>query len=541
MITKRKSLLFLQIVVLLLLVGGMAPAGANSVPRRVHAENKVPGNVESSARRLANGMTQQGYDVARGYFTLYTQDDCPFSYDVLRSCLGNNPAAPYVLPVVPAWPDEWVDPGTVGIVGPTFEGYNASYRLDPSEAIVIVGQLPPSAAYLGLQTYLLSRPGEWATDSPQYTFVKDHVPALLQTFFTKLPKNADRVQLFADLGSPVNNVVIERRSGEVWNQLRAVVITPDGSMDAAVRAALLKLGIADTEVFTEKIPSSLGGIDMALGLGEASDDFLTVMRYAMPFDGGGIGTPSATWRKDLPLVVMRIRDARATHEPQPYPTVEFEARTGTVPPETSLAPDLVSLAKAVCGRWGQPCDLEGLAFEQRAPRLLNMRTALSMTGPECVKVGMNCLAPTDDTAYFMTARLPLPDDRVYAVVGALGTQTGNATYVGLGLNSSVTQLGFHNIDDDALAGSADVFPVPNAARLYVQYFARDCSRPGVQALTAGSGCYSVGDQVPMCTDITDLSCTMLVLSLRNYLLPGSQRGPAAELTLSPRVIPLTLP
>ena len=80
---------------------------------------------------------------------------------------------------------------------------------------------------------------------------------------------------------------------------------------------------------------------------------------------------------------------------------------------------------------------------------------LNLTGPECVKVGMNCLAPNEDAAYFMSTRLWLPDDRVYAVVGALGTQTGNATYVGLGLNSSVTQLGFANIDDDTLAGSAD--------------------------------------------------------------------------------------
>ena len=133
-----------------------APASADSpMP-----ENKVPGRVESTARRLANGLKQQGYEVARGYFKLYTEDDCPYSYEVLHSCLGNNPAAPYVLPVVPAWPDEWVDPGTAGMVGPTVEGYNASYRLDPHEAIVILGVLPPPAAYFGLQTYLFSRPGK---------------------------------------------------------------------------------------------------------------------------------------------------------------------------------------------------------------------------------------------------------------------------------------------------------------------------------------------------------------------------------------------
>jgi uncharacterized protein len=172
----------------------------------------VPGWVESTARRLANGFRQQGYEVAarllqalyagrlpvllRGAALLSGQQSCRAVRDSRRA----------------AWPDEWVDPGTAGMVGPTVEGYNASYRLDPREAIVILGQLPPPARYFGLQTYLLSRPGEWDEDSSQYQFVRDHVPALLNTFFTKLPNNQDRLQLFADLSNSINNVVIENGS-----------------------------------------------------------------------------------------------------------------------------------------------------------------------------------------------------------------------------------------------------------------------------------------------------------------------------------------
>lgn len=186
------------------------------------------------------------------------------------------------------------DPGTAGLLGPTVDGYNASYRLDPREAIVILGELPPPAAYFGLQTYLLSRPGEWDTTSSQYLFVQQYVPALLHTFFTKLPNNPERVQLFADLSDPINNVVIQNGSSAVWDQVR-----------------------------------------------------------------------------------------------------------------------------------------------------------------------------------------------------------------------------------------------------YLQYFARDCT--GLEALTEGSHCYSIGDQLPDCPDPTDLTCAMLVLSLRDYLLPGSPRGPAPELTLNPLVIALQRP
>ena len=67
---------------------------------------------------------------------------------------------------------------------------------------------------------------------------------------------------------------------------------------------------------------------------------------------------------------------------------------------------------------------------------------------------MNCLAPNEDTTYQMSAKLPLDPEHFYAVVGALSTATDNATYVGLGLNSSVKQLGFDNISDEQLAGSA---------------------------------------------------------------------------------------
>jgi hypothetical protein len=530
MITDRKITQCLQLVLVILLMLSTFSASANSAM----PENKVPGNVESTAVRLMHDLKKGGYEVARGYFKLYTQSDCPYSYEVLKSCLGNNPAAPYVIPVFPAWSNEWVDPGTASMIGPTLEGYNASYRFDPHEAIVIFGRLPPPAAYFGLQTYLLSRPGEWDETSYQYQFVKTKVPALINTFFAKLPKNDERLELFADLSNPINNVVIERGSNRAWDQVRFFVITPDETMNSTVRQALARLGILDKYVFTESIPS-----DMNIGLGEEHDDFLTVLRYAMPADGGADGTRSNKWREELPLVVLRIRDTQPAHVSIPYPPVQFETRYGTTPPEISLKPDLITLAKAICSRWGQPCDLEGPAFDQRVPPLLNMRVALLWTGPECVKVGMNCLAPNEDAAYFMGAKLPLPDNRVYALVGALGTQTGNATYVGLGLNSSVTQLGFDNIDGSALLGSADGYDVPNHARFFIQYFARDCT--GLEELTAGSQCYSIGDKLPACYDQADLSCAMLVLSVRDYLFPGTQRGPASELTLSPRVIPLQRP
>ncbi len=517
---------WLQLLFALLIVAGSAPAAADSqVP-----VNQVPEPVERTAQGLTDSLRQQGYDVARGYFKLYTQNDCQYSYAVLHSCLGNNPAAPYVLPIVPAWPDEWVDSATAGMVGPTTQGYNASYRFDRREAIVILGKLPPPARYFGLQTYLLSSPGKWKKNSDQYLFVKDHLPTLLDTFFMTLPNNPERLELFADLSDPINSVVIENGSGAVWDEVRYFVITPDQAMNSTVRQALAGLGIPDNTVFTEPIPSKLANKNVKIGLDEKSDDFMTVLRYAMPVDG----SLSEAWLDDLPLVVLRIRDTRPPHQPQPYPWVQFESHSSTTPPETSLLPNLLELAMAVCYRWDQTCQPGDLA------PLLNMKASqLSLTGPECAQVGMNCLAPNEDATYFMSKRLWLPDDRVYAVVGALGTQTGNATYVGLGLNSSLYQLGFDNIEDNQLVGTAGEYTaVSNHDHLFLQYFARDCT--GLETLT-DDHCYSISDQLPDCVDPNDQACTMLVVSLRNYLFPGSQRGPAPEYTLSPLIITLQRP
>ena len=50
-----------------------------------------------------------------------------------------------------------------------------------------------------------------------------------------------RVQSFSAISNVINNVVIERQSGSSWGELRYFVITPDASMDEAVRDALEKV------------------------------------------------------------------------------------------------------------------------------------------------------------------------------------------------------------------------------------------------------------------------------------------------------------
>ena len=524
MLTRRRVLIGLQLVVALLLILGTTPVWGDSPPPK----NRVPAGVESTARQLASDLEQGGFEVARGYFKLYTTKDCPMSYEALGSCLGNNPAAPYIIPVAPAWPDEWVDPATVGALGKTARGYGGSFRLAPREAIVIMGVMPPPAAYFGLQTYIFTRQDTYETDSPQYQWIAENLSFLLPVFFATVPDNPARIEQFASLSNSINHVIIANQSSAVWNQVRYFVITPDQSMDAALRAALSGVGVEAEDIFTEPIPGN-----RALGLGESADDFMTLMRYAMPEDGGAKGAPSDLWRNDLPLVMLRVRDTRAETQPQPYPPVSLESRGATN--ELTLLPDLGRLVAGVKARWEQP--------EAITTPTMNLQAQLLMVGPTCTEIGMNCLADTLDTAYQMSRRFPLDGDpeQVLAVIGALGIATGNATYVGLGLNDSAHQLGVGNVSDSELRGSAHGYS-PGASdpdKFFVYYFTRDCR--GLEGLTGGY-CFSVPkSMLPKCKDPADPSCELLVFTLRDYIRPDTQRGPDAAQLLSPVVVTLHRP
>jgi len=498
-----------------------SPTPANSIM----PENKVPGGVVSTARRLMHQLNRQGYEVAQGYFKSYTKEDCSFSYAIMGTCYSNNPTAPYVFAVLPTWQNEWLDPMMAGVFGPTHEGYSTSFRVDEREAIVILAQLPPQARYFGLQTNVFTRQGSFSTESDQYKYLSQ-MPWLFGMFFSYVPWDHTRIQLLSSIGNSNNNVVIEAAADEAFDQERYFVITPDKLMEKAVREAFGNIEVEDRDIFTEPIDETL-----RVGLNEAADDFYTIIRYAMPDDKAEDVPRAASdaWRSDLPLVVLRIRDSRTERVPIPYSKVQTDPRMAQDPPETSLEQDLTGLVSAVCEKWNQSCD--------QLTRVINVQKELLMIGPECIKVGMNCLADTQDVVYHFSDRLMLDEKRVYAVVGALSTETKNATYVGLGVNASEWQLGIDNVSDLELAGSARGYDATLAdpGKFFVYYFARDCSK---LETWAGKYCRSVPESAFPGQDDADGDSDLVNFSLRNYVFPGSPRGAAPESSLSPRVITL---
>lgn len=519
------------------LLGGLAltPA-AQSRPQ----SSTAPPQVSLAAARpapdpftnaLVRDLRRQRYQVSLGYPKLWSAAECDsYTYPVMGECYGNNPAAPYVVPIVKSWPDEYVDPHTRNAFGKTRTGYSATYRMDRREAIVVYGKLPPPGRYLGFQSYVFTGVGRMHPLSAPYLTVRKVLPDVLKLLFNWVPgEEHTRLQSFSSISNAINNVVIERQSGASWGQTRYFVLTPDRDMDRAVRAALARQGVPPSWVFTEPVPSRDGPDRDArksadppvhrLGLGRRANDFATMIRYSLPNNEQA----GNAWRQNPPLRVLRIRTAPAAHRaPKPFPPLVYDKRTTPHNEVTdpSLRKGLVGLVKSVCKRWGQPCDSGPFVNVQIAP--------IRLVGRDCREVGMDCIGDTQDATYLLGGARSLDHGEVYAIVGTLGTQTGNATYAALSVNNLQKLKGILNVSDPALKGSARAYArsVKNQGKFFVHYLTRDCAK--IRKLTDGE-CTSIPKgQVPVGVKFAPV--------LREYVAPGTTRGPNPAQILNPRII-----
>jgi hypothetical protein len=499
--------------------------------------NQLPTSLEQTAQEVARDLAARGYLLERGYPMLVTQQDCDqYTFPIMLNCFANNPASPYVIPVVKSWDDEFVDPATVNAFGKTRRGYSATYRLDPREAIVVFAELPPPGRYTGLQTWAFTK--EWLTevepwDPSANAKIHAFAPALVDYLFATVPGNSSRIQSASTLSNNINNVVIERQSGAAFGQTRYFIITPDRAMDLAVRTSLALSGVPGEDVFTEQIPprDAIGDIG-PLGLDAKANDFVTAIRYAMPDDEHA----AHAWWAKLPLTVLRVRERPSSDRPaEPFPPFVADERTAAS--ENVYADDLDNLVRQVCQRWGHPCDPDN-PDPQQLRRLIDLQLDLGDFGPQCRAIGMNCILDGQDASYFTAPANRLDPGWVYAVVGTLGTATGNATYVGLSVNDVSKLKGVLNISDVDLAGSAAWYAgtAKNTDKFFVHYFTRDCG--AIEGLTDGQCTTVTEDMVP---PLGEGKQGLFTAALRSYVRPGTARGPLSSEQLRPMIIRFAQP
>ena len=511
-----------------LLISGASAAELAADP--LSKTNRLPPSLEQKVQDVKNVLEASGYEVTRGYWTLWSADDCKLPLQSVGFCYGNNPTAPYVVAVLPPWKDEFVDRSLHHALLQGQKGMTPIYRLGEREALVVMAELPPPARYFGLGTNLFTRKIELNPpayeDDPVYEILSaDPITADLLRIIFGMSPNPDRMMMISSIGDTINNVVIEEQSKENWGQQRFFVTTPDEDMADAMTAALVSVGADTSDVFTEPVSPELA----RLGYGPEADDFITYIRYSMPNDIA-LGEQ---WREQLPLTILRVRDREGGPAGEPFDIPEYEAKTANTDEPTELTNDLMNLVNAVqnnsgMASLGDPVEFRSLTLwvDLVGQHCLGYDGPPSADAPIFLPRGpMNCLGDNqDDEPQISGDTFYLDDDQVIAVIGTLGTKTGNATYTSLSVNWFPQLVGVLNRDDTVLEESAkqfkDALSDPDLyTKFYVYYFARDCS-----------GLYPWCQEIP--TTEVPRGDTVKIIQ-RNYLNPGSRRAPEPHMVLNP--------
>lgn len=484
--------------------------------------NRLSGSLEAVVGQVAGELSGSGYEVQRGYWALWGVGQCKYTISVLGRCFGPNPTAPYGVPFLPAWRDEYVEKTLHNELGPERRGYSPIFRLATTEALVVVAEMPPRGSYFSLQTYVFSRQAGIPTSDEIYL----GVPQDLREILFSLAPNPSRLITWATVGDSNNNVVIERQTHEPWqeNQRRFFIVTPDQATERDVTDALMAAGVERKQIFVEEIAADL----VRLGLDPAADEFQAFLRYVQVPNTA----QADAWRARLPLTVLRVRykGSPGPTRPEPYPIPGYEMKTADS--ELGLTTDVDDLIETVRARWNQP----SARVMHFVVAELPWAAGLDTVGQHCLLRPMNCLGDNQDDSFRISPNISLDTDQVVAdsdaqgdvvaVVGTLGTATGNATYVSLALNSFPKAISFDNLTNLDLAGTASAYSgdVANTEKFYLYYFSRDC--------TGLTPCRQISE--------SDVKVgEFLKLTERNYVRPGTARAPDAAWLVNPAIIVLS--
>jgi hypothetical protein len=363
-----------------------------------------------------------------------------------------------------------------------------AFRLQPDEAIVLIGLTPPPAKYFSYTPYLMRK-----------------------VYPQGIIKSA------SSLGDSLNLRTIQAR-GTPFNQPIVLIFTPDQTIDARVRHALAAAGYPASIMHTVVIPSSM----LHLGLGADADTLVIAQRVAQWLDPEA----GAAYLSNPSLTGFRITP-RAHSTPDPFPAPRLRVR-GTGQTEMDLMNKLTEL------RAGIIAANSGLFATDYVAR------PAAYDGYDYIQRAADPFFDTRDTLYLAAGYFPpegwtdamtLADDEFLVVYGPNHVATGKVKYMNINAYSSMNgQLAIGSVYDNQFPGTADSYLQPgdpSADLMYVYKLAKDCRGESHCVTLSTGGCA----QMPFIGD-TD----PLMVVTRSYLEPSTRVGPAYTEILYDRVI-----
>lgn len=388
------------------------------------------------------------FEVGVGQAVSFRVDDCAD----LPDCFASNASSPYLLfglPPAPGAAPIPVDP-SLGSVPRLPAELVPAWQLGPREAVVVIGTLPPPAAYFSLAPYVFDRAGQ----------------------------DGGRTVLFASLDDATNHTHFAA-AGVDFGDPFAIVASPDAGTAARV-VQMLEEANSTRQVVVIPMPSD----GLHLDDGEDSDGVGLLGRVAL-FEDASDGEAwlhlvEADWQ------VLRLTPDESP-DSDPFPPAERAPRADGVD-ESSLADALGALEDEIVARYdGAEVTSVPIAPADVIATLLDPET--------CIANDRDCLGDNGDTVYSAgpvgiggeISPLSFADDGFFVVFGVDHEATGNATYANAVLNLAEKRAGVAAIDSRSWTGSAAHYlpEHPESDQLFAWHFARRC------------------EDLPNCTEVAD--------------------------------------
>ncbi len=454
------------------------------------AQQATPDEV-SDIDAFTTALVLDGFTVQEGAMGVIPIIDL-YNMGVLPSCYGNNPSTPYVMCFVPPPPGQPVavedSQGTGSLDGQTL----IQYRLQPDEAIVMIGRTPPACSYFSYRSYMYDR----------FSAIK-----------------GDRERIFASLGDTLNLLTIKTsgtpdgQAGDPFGQMTMIVVTADRGIDRRVRAAAEASGISPSIINTDVIPSAL----VTMGLDADADKFLILLRLAF-FQDRQAGQ---AFMSQPPMQVFRLTPTDPTTL-DPYDVPDLRVRGTGKTSELDLLGALEELRQAILAKHG-------------AAHATELGTSVWLyEGFDAIQRGIDVIGENRDTVYLRSEDFTLADDpeEFLIVYGVNHEATGKVIYSNFGVYGAAAMNGVGAVSNAEFAGTAEAYLPENplAKYLYVWKLSRCCDCES-DCLTVPWGVKAYG---------IDLDKAGFI-AFRAYVEPETKVGPSWSEIVYDRVIKFSAP
>lgn len=482
------------------------------------------------------------YQVLQGAVAVFDQELEDLSIEVFNSSFANNSATPYIIPELPIEGTE-LDPyyaPPFNTPGPNGSTVNIGFKVSDEQALVSIISFPPKAAYCGYQTYL------FCSEASNYIDITS-------PFERTVSPDPNRYEIFGSLGDAINNrTIAEQYTNNPWGQSIVMYITTSNSNLAnALISSATAYGIDPRSIFVEKI-----GSNVITGRGLESDDFVTLMRYALPEDDD----TAENWRNNLSSNMLVYRVTNEDLFVSRFGAESYKAHTINVP-ETTFSPSLYTALTQLATLMQNY-----LEEQQHSPATYKETRALSVdnsegvptdgyVGSNCIAYGFLCLGDSQDTSTYAAVDLNFLNIQQTAfIIGVNHTVTAmdNTEYLDINVNNALIQTSFGDIAQTNVAsvgfssgilnGSVpnvlnalgisipldNVELIANLNNLYITFVTRDIDNPTISAIPEYGINLEGVSQIPLDAPLTIFE--------RTYLLPGSTVGGNENFMIYPFVI-----